>query len=69
MRIRAVNGRFGGASHDSHVWNLSGERELLKRNYENGDRGVRILGKIKKSIFLYMYVHKCTYRSFASIVS
>ncbi|XP_054746667.1 putative nuclease HARBI1 [Anastrepha obliqua] len=44
MQIRAVNGRFGGASHDSHIWNLSGEREYLKTAYENGDSGQRILG-------------------------
>ncbi|XP_067623753.1 putative nuclease HARBI1 [Eurosta solidaginis] len=44
MRIRAVDGRFGGASHDSHVWSLSSERACLKANFENGDRGVRILG-------------------------
>lgn len=46
MQIRAVNGRFGGASHDSHIWNLSGEREYLKTAYENGDSGQRILGKL-----------------------
>lgn len=45
MRIRAVNGTFGGASHDSHIWNLSSEREYLKTNYENGDTSLRILGK------------------------
>ncbi|XP_053968830.1 putative nuclease HARBI1 [Anastrepha ludens] len=43
MQIRAVNGRFGGASHDSHIWNMSGEREYLKTAYENGDSGQRIL--------------------------
>ncbi|XP_036320805.1 putative nuclease HARBI1 isoform X2 [Rhagoletis pomonella] len=48
MRIRAVNGRFGGASHDSHVWNLSSERDYLKSNYENGDKGVRILEILRK---------------------
>ncbi|XP_039971298.1 putative nuclease HARBI1 [Bactrocera tryoni] len=44
MQIRAVNGRFGGESHDSHVWNLSGERESLRTTYENGNRSERILG-------------------------
>ncbi|XP_039969616.1 uncharacterized protein LOC120781462 isoform X3 [Bactrocera tryoni] len=43
MQIRAVNGRFGGKSHDSHVWNLSGERESLRTTYENGNRSERIL--------------------------
>ncbi|XP_067646055.1 putative nuclease HARBI1 [Eurosta solidaginis] len=44
MQIRAVNGKFGGASHDSHIWNLSAEREYLRTAYENGDTGQRILG-------------------------
>ncbi|XP_039970825.1 putative nuclease HARBI1 [Bactrocera tryoni] len=44
MQIRAVNDRFGDASHNSHVWNLSGERESLRTNYENGNRSERILG-------------------------
>ncbi|XP_053968892.1 uncharacterized protein LOC128870310 [Anastrepha ludens] len=44
MQIRAVNGRFGGTSHDSHIWNLSGEREYLKTAFENGVSGQRILG-------------------------
>lgn len=45
MYIRSVNGRFGGASHDSHVWNLSNEKEYLKEKFVNGDRATRILGK------------------------
>ncbi|XP_054745758.1 putative nuclease HARBI1 [Anastrepha obliqua] len=43
MQIRAVNGRFGGASHDSRIWNLSGEREYLKTAYENGDSVLYLL--------------------------
>lgn len=46
MYIRAVNGRFGGANHDSHIWSLSNERQFLKEKYENGDTETRILGKI-----------------------
>ncbi|XP_055922970.1 putative nuclease HARBI1 [Eupeodes corollae] len=38
MAIRSVNGRYGGASHDSHVWALSAERAYLKRCFENGDK-------------------------------
>ncbi|XP_049301932.1 putative nuclease HARBI1 [Bactrocera dorsalis] len=44
MMIKAVNGRFAGACHDSHVWNLSSERQYLQTNYMNGVRGIRILG-------------------------
>ncbi|XP_046810833.1 putative nuclease HARBI1 [Lucilia cuprina] len=44
MYIRAINGRYGGACHDSHVWNLSEEREYLKEMFQTGDTGTRILG-------------------------
>ncbi|XP_017461174.1 PREDICTED: putative nuclease HARBI1 [Rhagoletis zephyria] len=44
MKIRAVDGRYGGACHDSHIWNISGERRYLKGNYENGESGTWILG-------------------------
>ncbi|XP_050322711.1 putative nuclease HARBI1 [Bactrocera neohumeralis] len=43
MIIKAVNGRFAGACHDSHVWNLSSERQDLQTNYVNGEIGIRIL--------------------------
>lgn len=45
MFIRAVNGRFGGASHDSHVWSLSDERKYLMDNFQIGDKTTRILGE------------------------
>lgn len=45
MFIRAVNGRFGGASHDSHVWSLSDERKYLMDNFQRGDKTTRILGE------------------------
>lgn len=45
MYIRAINGRFGGACHDSHIWNLSEERQYLKEKFQAGDTGTRILGK------------------------
>ncbi|XP_017466745.1 PREDICTED: putative nuclease HARBI1 [Rhagoletis zephyria] len=44
MRIRAVNGTFGGASHDSHIWNLSNERDYMNTKYENVDNNTQILG-------------------------
>lgn len=43
MIIRAIDGRFGGACHDSHVWNLSDEKQYLKNKYQEGDNS-RILG-------------------------
>lgn len=46
MYIRAVNGRFGGANHDSHIWSLSDERQFLIEKYQTGDKDTRILGKI-----------------------
>ncbi|KNE86487.1 hypothetical protein PSTG_20152, partial [Puccinia striiformis f. sp. tritici PST-78] len=44
MMIRAVDSRYGGACHDSHIWNLSVERLKLKQRYEAGDTAIRILG-------------------------
>ena len=43
--MRAVDPRYGGACHDSHIWNLSSERRMLKERFENGERGTWILGK------------------------
>ncbi|XP_055912626.1 putative nuclease HARBI1 [Eupeodes corollae] len=42
--IFSVNGRYGGASHDSHAWALSAERAYLKRCFENGVKSSWILG-------------------------
>ncbi|XP_050337666.1 putative nuclease HARBI1 isoform X2 [Bactrocera neohumeralis] len=44
MIIKAVNGRFAGACHNSHVWNLSSERQYLQSNYVNGEIRIRIHG-------------------------
>ena len=46
MYIRAVNGRFGGANHDFHIWSLSNERQFLIDKYQNGDKDTSIFGKI-----------------------
>lgn len=45
QRIRYVNARHPGASHDSHVWNASEAADYIKRNYLNGDTNTRLLGK------------------------
>ncbi|XP_017463614.1 PREDICTED: putative nuclease HARBI1 [Rhagoletis zephyria] len=44
MYIRAVNGVYGGAAHDSHVWSLSNERQHMKAQYQNGDKSSWIIG-------------------------
>ncbi|XP_036345000.1 putative nuclease HARBI1 [Rhagoletis pomonella] len=44
MYIRAVNGVYGGAAHDSHVWSLSNERQYIKAQYQNGDKSSWIIG-------------------------
>ncbi|TMW45609.1 hypothetical protein DOY81_009309 [Sarcophaga bullata] len=43
MYIRAVNGRFGGANHDSHIWSIRNERQFLIDKYQYGDKDTRIL--------------------------
>ncbi|XP_036344999.1 putative nuclease HARBI1 [Rhagoletis pomonella] len=45
MYIRAVNGVYGGAAHDSHVWSLSNERQHMKAQYQNGDKSSWIIGR------------------------
>lgn len=34
----AVNGRYGGAAHDSFVWKNSAEKEWLQKNYTAGKK-------------------------------
>ncbi|XP_055604499.1 putative nuclease HARBI1 [Uranotaenia lowii] len=41
-RILAINPRFGGAAHDSFVWDMSAEREFFEENFRNGES--RLLG-------------------------
>lgn len=54
MRIRAVNARFGGASHDSFIWNGSAERDLMENVFKNDNRNPWLLGK-KKLYYILMY--------------
>ncbi|XP_050334416.1 putative nuclease HARBI1 [Bactrocera neohumeralis] len=44
MYIRAVNGVYGGAAHDAHVWTLSNERQYMLSNYQNGDKSSWLIG-------------------------
>ena len=45
MRIRSVDAKFGGACHDSHIWNLSAERRFLEASYRNGSKSSWLIGK------------------------
>ncbi|XP_055915457.1 putative nuclease HARBI1 [Eupeodes corollae] len=42
--IRCVDTRYPGASHDSHIWNLSNARRYFQSKYQKGDRNTWILG-------------------------
>jgi len=44
MLVRAVEARYPGSSHDSHVWNASSARRYYLSEYEAGDRSNRLLG-------------------------
>lgn len=37
LRITYVDASFGGASHDSHVWNQSPVKDLMERLHSDGD--------------------------------
>ncbi|XP_017485295.1 PREDICTED: putative nuclease HARBI1 [Rhagoletis zephyria] len=43
MKIRAVDARYPGSSHDSFVWNVSSARQYFLRKYESGDRTSKLL--------------------------
>ncbi|XP_036347424.1 putative nuclease HARBI1 [Rhagoletis pomonella] len=44
MKIRAVDARYPGSSHDAFIWNISDARQSFLREYESGDRASRLLG-------------------------
>uniref|UniRef100_A0A1B0DMD8 Uncharacterized protein n=1 Tax=Phlebotomus papatasi TaxID=29031 RepID=A0A1B0DMD8_PHLPP len=44
-RIMAINGRYGGAAHDSFVWSHSAIRRRLEMEYRNGDVCSLLLGR------------------------
>ncbi|XP_055909615.1 putative nuclease HARBI1 [Eupeodes corollae] len=44
MRIRAIDARYGGASHDSFVFSLSAYRRHLVQKWNDGDRRSWLLG-------------------------
>lgn len=46
LRITSINAKFGGATHNSHIWSASHDLERkMCQLHENGDR-VWLLGKI-----------------------
>ena len=44
MKIRAIDGRFPGSNHDSHIWNLSSARKYMEEKYIAGLRNTWLLG-------------------------
>ncbi|XP_067625734.1 putative nuclease HARBI1 [Eurosta solidaginis] len=44
MKIRTVDARYPGSSHDSFVWNVNRARRHFLRKYESGDRTSKLLG-------------------------
>jgi len=44
MKIRAVDARYPGSSHDAFVWSVSNARQYYLGQYESGDRSFRLLG-------------------------
>ncbi|XP_065368827.1 putative nuclease HARBI1 [Calliphora vicina] len=44
MIITFIDCRYGGASHDSHVWALSNAKQKLKERFERGEKGFWLIG-------------------------
>ncbi|XP_017469156.1 PREDICTED: putative nuclease HARBI1 [Rhagoletis zephyria] len=44
MVIRALDARRPGSSHDALIWSVSRAHDYFKRNYDNGERGLWLLG-------------------------
>lgn len=44
MKIRAVDARYPGSSHDAFIWNVSRARHNFLGKYESGDRTSKLLG-------------------------
>ncbi|XP_061509041.1 putative nuclease HARBI1 [Anopheles gambiae] len=44
MKIRYVNAKFGGANHDSHIWNVSGMDNLFETKHRSGETAFKLLG-------------------------
>ncbi|XP_058126548.1 putative nuclease HARBI1 [Anopheles ziemanni] len=44
QKIRFVNAKYGGASHDSHVWNRSPADNFFAAKYRNEEQDFKLLG-------------------------
>lgn len=44
MKIRFVDSRHQGASHDSHIWRISGARSYMEDLFKNNKTNIKILG-------------------------
>lgn len=62
MRIRAVDARFGGASHDSFVWNLSEIRQHLLEQRNTGTRNTWLLGSQDFLKWFFLKILHCIYK-------
>lgn len=47
MRIMSILPIYGGAAHDSFVWNHSHERDYLETKWLDGNDNFWLLGKIE----------------------
>ena len=64
MRIRSVNARHGGASHDSAVWSISDEKSYMEKSWNDGDKNSWLLGNLKfVNLFRYNVMIHCMYVS------
>ncbi|XP_017473864.1 PREDICTED: putative nuclease HARBI1 [Rhagoletis zephyria] len=44
MRIRFIDARYPGASHDAHIWGISEAKAIMQRSYLSGKRNTWLLG-------------------------
>lgn len=45
MRIRFLDARYPGSSHNSLIWNVSHAKQILQTRYDANDRNSWLLGK------------------------
>lgn len=63
LKIRNVNAKFGGATHDSFIWASSSIESFLRALHQSGEQ-VWLLGKCRLMFDIIMYCFKgCIARS------